>query len=56
MGDRMLVTELINHGVSHFDSFAKRAVAFFKISRSIFAIASSRSNSRMRCCVAADLP
>ena len=49
LGDRMLVAELIDHGVSHFDSEATSAVAFFKMSRSILAMANSRSNSRMRC-------
>lgn len=49
LGYGVLISEFINHGVSHFDSFAKNAVAFFKMSRSIFAIANSRSNSRMRC-------
>lgn len=49
LGDRILVAELIDHGVSHFDSEAKSAVAFFKISRSILVMANSRSSSRMRC-------
>jgi len=40
---------VVDHGVSHLDSFAKNAVAFFKILRLILAMASSRSNSRMRC-------
>ena len=45
---RMGVTEFIDHGVPHFDSFAKNAAAFsgwpwaINISRSILAIANSR--------------
>ena len=45
---RVGVTEFIDHGVPHFDSFATNAVAFFNISRSILAIANSRSSSRIR--------
>ena len=46
--NRMLLSKFINHGVSNFDSLAKYAVAFFNMSRSVLAMESSRSSSRMR--------
>lgn len=44
---RVLVSELVDAGVFHFDSLAKNLVAFFKMSCSCLAIASSCTNAQM---------
>jgi hypothetical protein len=57
----MLISEFLNLGVSHFNSFAKNTVAFtgwlraISKSQSVLAIESSRASSQMRSWSAASL-